>query len=132
MQYIVHKRFKNKAICGDVNLHAMTKCESNGDFITYNGLPICYIKSENAHQFFAIDEDGMGMLRGGLTRAIQKTLANRDDDYQRRWERVWNDKVCQHYKREDYDDYWLWNHEFFNADIDTLKYIALLINTKQT
>lgn len=91
---------------------------------------ICTITSENAHQFFAINNDDMGMMRGKLTQAIQKALAKRDGDYQKRWDKVWNDEICQQFKRKEYDDYWLWNHEFFNADIDSLKHIAKLVGAK--
>ena len=127
MKYIVHRRFRDKAICGDVNLPAMTVCECDGAIIKYRGHEICFVTSENAHQYFAIDYDGMGMERGRLTQAIQKTLAKRDDHYQERWDKVWDDNICQDYKRDDYDDYWLWNHEFFNADIDVLRHIAALV-----
>ena len=109
----------------------MTVCECNGGVISHEGRPICFVKSENAHQFFAINEDGMGMERGRLTQAIQKTLAKRDNDYQKRWDKVWDDEICQSYKREDYDDYWLWNHAFFNADIDVLRHIAKLVDARE-
>lgn len=131
MKYIVHKRFRDKAICGDVNLPAMTVCECDGAVIKYNGKPICSARSENAHQYFAIDEDGMGMVRGKLTQAIQKTLAKRDNEYQQRWDKVWDDEVCKPYKRKDYDDYWLWGHDFFNADINVLRHIAKLVGAKE-
>lgn len=130
MKYIVHKRFRDKAICGDVNLPAMTVCECDGVIIKHNGNDICYVKSENAHQFFVIDEDGMGIERGRLTQAIQKTLAKGDNDYQKRWDKIWDDDICRPYKRKDYDDHWLWNHDFFNAPIKDLKYIADLIGAK--
>lgn len=131
MKYIVHKRFKNKAICGDVNIPAMTICESNGDFITYNGQAICYTTSNNAHQYFAIDDDGMGMVRGKLTQAIQNILSKRDNHHQERWDKVWEDSICQRYRRKDYDDFWLWSHEFFNANIDVLRHIAKLVGAKE-
>ena len=131
MKYIVHKRFKGKAVCGEVNLPAMTACECDGGVIRHNGRDICSLKSENAHQFFAVNEDGMGMERGRLTRAIQKTLARNDADHQKRWDKVWDDEICQQYKRSDYSDYWLWNHDFFNADIDVLKHIAKLVGAKE-
>ena len=131
MKYIIYKRFRGKAICGDVNLPAMTVCECNGAIINHNGNPICSAKSENAHKYFAINEDGMGMVRGKLTQAIQKALAKRDNNYQKRWDKVWDDEICQLYKRKEYADYWLWNHDFFNADIKTLEYIASLIGVKE-
>lgn len=131
MKYIVHKRFKDKAICGDVNLPATTVCESDGSFIIHNGFAICFVKSENAHQFFAVDDDGAGMVRGKLTQSIQKALSKRDNCYQERWDKVWNDAVCQQYRRKDYEDFWLWNHDFFNADIDVLRHIANLVGAKE-
>lgn len=131
MKYIVHRRFKDKALCGDVNIPAMTLCECDGNVIRCNGNDICFVKSENAHQFFAVNEDGMGMTRGKLTQVIQKTLAKRDDNYQARWDKVWDDAICQQYKRTEYGDYWLWNHDFFHAGIETLQYIAHLVGAKE-
>lgn len=130
MNYIAHKRFKDKALCGDVNIPAKTELESVDGLILYQGKPICFEKSENAHQFFARNDDGNGMQRGRLTRDIQKKLSNRDKHYQYRWDKVWDDSVCKKYKRMDFDDYWLWNHKFFNAEIDTLKHIAELVGVK--
>ena len=127
MNYIVHKRFKGNAICGNINIPAMTVCAERDGCIYHNGDALCFATSENAHQFFARNDDGNGMLRGKLIQAIQKTLAKRDDDYQNRWDKIWNDPVCQPYKRIEYDDFWLWNHDFFNADIEVLQHIANLI-----
>ena len=131
MKYVVHKRFKDNAICGSINLPAMTECECEDGLITYNNTAICYATSENAHQFFAVNEDGMGMERGRLTQSIQKALAKRDGSYQERWDKVWKDSVCEEYRRKDYEDFWLWGHDFFNADIDVLRYIANLVGAKE-
>ncbi len=131
MKYVVHKRFKDNAICGSINLPAMTECECEDGLITYNNTAICYATSENAHQFFAVNEDGMGMERGRLTQSIQKALAKRDGSYQERWDKVWKDSVCEEYRRKDYEDFWLWGHDFFNADIDVLRYIAKLVGAKE-
>ncbi len=131
MKYVVHRRFKDNAICGSINLPAMTECECEDGLITYNNTAICYATSENAHQFFAVNEDGMGMERGRLTQSIQKALAKRDGSYQERWDKVWKDSVCEEYRRKDYEDFWLWGHDFFNADIDVLRYIANLVGAKE-
>lgn len=131
MKYVVHRRFKVNAICGSINLPAMTECECEDGLITYNNTAICYATSENAHQFFAVNEDGMGMERGRLTQSIQKALAKRDGSYQERWDKVWKDSVCEEYRRKDYEDFWLWGHDFFNADIDVLRYIANLVGAKE-
>ncbi len=131
MKYIAHRRFKSNAICGHVNIPALTELESRDGVIMLGEKPICYEKSENAHQFFAQNEDGNGLKRGQLTQAIQKTLGKRDERHQERWDKVWDDPDCQKYKRADHEDYWLWNHEWFLADIDTLRHIAALVGSKE-
>lgn len=127
MKYITHRRFKGKAICGDVNIPAMTECETQNEYIVLDGKIICTVFSENAHLYFASNDDGRGMLRGTLTRKIVKALLNNDKDYQARWDKVWEDKLCQRYKRTEHSDHWLWNHSFYNADVNDLKYIAHLV-----
>ncbi len=138
MKYITHRRFKQKAICGDVNLPAMTECEEINGMIYYDHKPICLMYSENAHQYFARNDDGNGMERGKLTQAIIARLALSPTScteaeykaYQKRWDKVWDDPTCQAYKRTEHKDHWLWNHTFYNADIETLRYIAKLVGAK--
>ena len=127
MQYIVHKRFKAQTLSGMVNLPALTLCSCIDNVIYHSDNPLCFATSENAHQFFAINDDGNGMERGNLTQSIQKSLAKRNAKHQTRWDRMWEDKLCQKYKRTDHADYWLWNHEFFNAPIKDLRYIEKLV-----
>jgi len=127
MEYIVHRRFKKKALCGNVNLPKFTKCELINNVIFHDGLPICALKSENAHKYFAVNEDGSGIERGELTYYIQTRLSKRDKNHDLRWNKIWNDKLCQRYKRIEHEDHWLWNHDFFEAPISDLQYIANLI-----
>lgn len=127
MNYITHTRFKTKAICGEVNLPAMTEVELKDNMLYYQNQPLCVITSENAHNYFARNDDGLGMERGRLTQAIQQSLQKQDNKYQGRWDKVWEDELCRKYKRKEYADYWLWNHAFFNADIADLEHIYNLI-----
>lgn len=127
MEYIVNKRFRGKALCGYVNIPATTICEERDNIIYHNGKQICYATSENAHRYFSRNNDSNGLLRGLLICKIQDLLNKRDKGYEDRWERIWNDARCQPYKRKEHEDHWLWNHTFFLADIDDLKYIANLI-----
>ena len=131
MTYILHRRFKSTAISGAVNIPACTICKESGGVIYFGNKQICFVTSENAHQFFARDDDGNGLLRGRLTQAIQHTLQKRDPQYQARWDKVWDDKLCRKYKRSEHDDFWLWNHDFFNAPILDLQYIAALVGAKE-
>lgn len=130
MEYVVHKRFKAKAICGNVNIPAKTVCTENGGVIYYEGKPLCAINSDNAYKHFARNDDGRGMERGGLTRLITATLEKRDDRYQERWDKVWDDPACKQFKRKTNDDFWLWNFAFFNAEIFSLEHIAKLIGCR--
>lgn len=133
MKFIAHKRCKEKLICGEMNLPAGTSCDGAIDgVIRLEDKVLCYASSDTGHKYFCRDDDGCGMLRGRLTSDIQKKLQKRDGEYQIRWDRIWADTVCQKYKRKEYQDYWLWNDEFFQADIDDLKHIAKLLNIKET
>jgi hypothetical protein len=131
VQYITHRRFKDNAICGRVNIPAFSTCDERDGVVYFCSMPICYTTSENAHQYFARNNDGQGMKRGQLTQAIQKKLAKRDSAYQSRWDKIWDDTICQKYKCKEYDDFWLWNHGFFNAEIEDLTYIAKLVGAKE-
>jgi len=130
MKYIVHRRFKEKAICGNVNLPYGTECESVNGMLYYNNKPLCVVTSENAHQYFARNDDGFGLDRGKLTQGIQNAL-KQEENHQERWDRVWGDKTCAAYKRQEHADHWLWNHAFFNADLITLNYIAGLVGVER-
>ena len=131
MKYVVHRRFKKDALCGPVNIPAMTELECENGIIIYQNSMVCYEECETAHQFFARNDDGNGMERGMLTQAIIKKLSSRDEHYQERWDRVWDDPTCQPYKREDDDERWVWSHKFFNADINVLRHIAKLVDAKE-
>ena len=126
MEYIVHKRFRAKTMSGDVNIPALSVCEEKNGIIYYNNKAICTTISKNAHQYFATNNDGNGMLRGKLTQSIQKTL----DKNKEKWNKVWEDPICQKYKRIEHADHWLWNHDFFNADLNDLEYISKLVGAK--
>ena len=130
MNYIVHTRLKGTALCGEVNLPALTPAKCRDGAILCGDKRICYENSENAHRHFARNDDGCGMLRGKLTQAIQKELAKVDERHQQRWDKVWADPLCRPYKRPDDPSYWLWNDKFFAADIDALKHIAALVGVK--
>lgn len=130
MKYILHKRFKQKSMSGEVNFPAFSEFEEFKGIIFHDNSPICAKTSENAHQFFARNDDNRGILRGKLTQAIQKNLAKKDNEHQERWDLVWKDEICAKYQRYKGESYWLWSHEFFEAEISDLQHIAKLLNIK--
>lgn len=72
MQYITHHPFKGKALSGeDVDIPYGTTFDTIGRFIVYDDKKVlCKITSLNAHQYFARNDDGQGLLRGRITHAI--------------------------------------------------------------
>lgn len=129
-EYIITKRARILTLSGNVNLPYGTILIENDGYIFHNGKVLFRSTSENAYQYTARNDDGNGKERGALINAIKAKLEKRDADYRLRWDKVWEDAVCQSYKRADHEDYWLWNHEFYNAPIDDLRYIAELVGAK--
>src|SRR5699024_9496901 len=74
MTYLVTRRFKAKTMSGIVNLPYGTACELRGETIYHGGKPLCFVTSENAHNFFSRDDDGQGERRGALVREIMGRL----------------------------------------------------------
>lgn len=130
MDYIAIKRARFFGLSGDANIPYGTKVNCIDGVLSIEGKPLCGDHSQNAYDFFTRDDDGNGLLRGKLTQAIQTTLRKRGKDHQARWDKVWADQICQKYKRIEHTDYWLWSHDFFNAEVTDLRHIANLIGAK--
>lgn len=127
MDYTTIKRARFIGITGVVNIPYGTPVFSEKGYMFTPEVVICTNHSQNAYEYFARNDDGNGLERGKLSQTIIKTLAKRDKLYQDRWDMVWGDDLCRKYRRAEYDDYWLWNHEFYNASIEDLRHIAKLI-----
>lgn len=127
MKYLVTRRFKTKAICGEVNLAYGTECFSQGNVIyRQDRQPLCLITSENAHMYFTVNDDGLAKERRQLIEDIAKLLSD-ERRMEKRWDVVWNDLTCRKYKRKELADFWLWNHDFYGASLDDLQYIKKLL-----
>ena len=130
IQYIVKKRMKAEGLDGYFNLPYGTTGEAVGEIIYCEGKAVCAVKSRKAHLFFARNDDGKGRERGALTLAITKRLEKRDKDHQGRWDRVWEDPVCQKYRHQEHDDHFIWGHAFFEAPVEDLRHIAALVGAR--
>lgn len=155
MNYIVTKRFKGKSLCGNVNLAYGTACEEKNNTIYCNGKPLCFATSENAHNYFSRNDDGQGERRGELVHDILARLTEnnikyfegddspfgggkiypeklaaynaREKERKEAWDRVWSNLSIRKYKRKEFADYWLFNHDFYNAPIEDLEYILKVV-----
>lgn len=131
--YIVTKRFKKKSICGTLNLPFGTRCFTENHMICCDFGKICSVTSQNAFDYFTQNDDGCAELRRKLIDGIFDALNSQKqnaESYSEKWNRIWNDLNCRKYKRNEYEDHWLWNYDFYNAEIDDLKYIAGLVGAK--
>lgn len=137
MEYIVTKRMKKVCLSGPVNLAYGTVCEDRGDGIIVrkrDQLPLCGIRSQDAYDYFSRNDDGAGLERGRLVNDIMYLLRvpmtedpAAHERRQRRWERVWRAQELHRFKRPEHEDHWLWNFDFFNADIPDLKHILEIV-----
>jgi hypothetical protein len=125
--YFTRKRARFKAICGEVNIPYGTALVNLGGFLVWNDLPVCGVSSQNAFDFFSQNDDGMGKERGDLVGRILSKLEKKDANHQTRWNKVWNDPLCQQYRRPEHEEHWIWNYEFYNGPVDDLRHIADLI-----
>ena len=128
MKYIAAKRFKQKGICGDVNIPALSVCEEKAGVIYYNCRAVCLATSQNAHAYFSNDDDGNGMKRHELTASITDYItAKEEEERQHLLDIMADDPVCVRYRHCDHKEVWLWNHAFYNASIEDLTHIAKLV-----
>lgn len=137
MEYIAHKRFKEIAACEQfMNIPYGTKLETIRDFIvTSRGQVICFTTSENAHKHFARNDDGRGLERGAITYAIAYGKCKPTNTKDKQNYRFSDEKIkileknWRHFLRDDVDVI-LFNHDFFNAEIEDLREMAKQLNVK--
>jgi len=128
--YIARKRARFISHGRQVNIPYGTALTAWNDWLMWHGAPLCCTASQNAYDYFSQDDDGEGLERGGLVAAILDRLEKRDESYQARWDKVWDDPLCQRYKRTEHPEHWLWNYDFYNAPTEDLRHIAALIDVR--
>lgn len=128
MNYIVHRRFKGKALCGEfLNIPYGTELILDGDFLkTKDNKLICAVNSENAKIHFSDNTDGKGLLRGKLTYAIAYSKKGMTPDGGFRFTEKQRNIIIRHYQRflNPEHDFIIFNNKFFSASVDELKEMA--------
>ena len=123
MKYILYKRFKGLSLSGYINLPKGTKCEMKNNIIYFNNLPLMYATSENAHNYFTQNEDEQGILRGELINNILNIL----NKNHKKWYKIFFDPICLKYKNNKNINSWVWDHQFYIANLKDLQYILNLL-----
>lgn len=125
MRYVVHHRFKGLGACGkQMNIPYGTVLKLKDGFIsTEDGRLICTPVSENAHRHFSRDDDGNGLERGRITYAVAFKARNngRGARFTDREREILSTKWAQFLRPLDVI---LFNHYFFEAQIDELRKLA--------
>ena len=134
MKYIASRRYRGTSLVGkDINIPATTEAEEMAKVIYVDGQPICFRTSQVAHEYFARNDDGNGMRRGKLTYAIAFSNRERYNENHTRRQRFTDDEIIT--LESKWNKYLiqgieviLFNHDFFNADINDLEEMAKSIN----
>lgn len=128
MQYICTKNYTGNTESGaHVHIKQGEVSDCIAGRIARNNASVCLTTSYVAHQHFAVNDDGRGMERGFLTYAIAFAPRERehDDGYIYRFSQDELDMLCRDYKHWlKQEEPLLFNHEFFQADVDELKELA--------
>ena len=127
MNYITHKRFKQKGMTGEThNLPYGTELILTNNTLYYNSTPICYSTSENGHKYFSRNDDNNGLERGKLTYAIAYSDRRPNKNNGFRFTEEEREMIREEYPHflQDNEEWLLFNHDFFNADIKELRELA--------
>ena len=125
MKYITTEEFNRDGIEGYFNIPLNTIIERKKDgYMYYDNRKICVATSYAAHRYFSLDDDEAGILRNKLCQSIIKKLDGHGGE---KWNIIYKDNIAKKYKKEEHEDYWLWNDKFYNAPINDLKHIASTI-----
>lgn len=137
MEYIVTKRYKQKCLGGNVNLPYGTICRAQDGFLIHesSGTPLCLTTSQDAYDFFSRNDDARGEERARLVHAILdllRTPTQEDPDartaHKDRWARVWEtESTLGKFRRPEHPDFWVWNFDFYNAEIADLETIYNIV-----
>lgn len=125
--YIVTKRWIGKALFDQVKLPYGTELELRDGRLFHGDQMLCRANSRDAYEYTARNDDGQGRLRGELIHKIKQRLEKRDSNYQKRWDRLWDDDKANTLRRNNFDDFWVWGHAFYNAPIEDLQHVWRLI-----
>lgn len=128
MEYICYKRFRGKGIDGEMlNIRRGSELEELDSLIAFGSKGVCINMSQIAYDYFARNDDKQGLLRGDLIMEIKKILSKRDNKYQARWNKLWEDEHANQLRSHEFEDFWIWDYQFYNANIEDLQHIKELI-----
>lgn len=134
MTYITTKRFKRKGMDGDFNIPYGTTIESENGYLWLGGKRICSEKSATMREYFARNDDGLGQKRSKVAHSIIDAMLMQDgetkENWQKRWDVLWEDPVCNKYRKDYSETTFLWGISFYNAPLLDLYHIAALAGAK--
>ena len=134
MEYITTKRFKRKGIDGNFNIPYGATIKSENGYLWHKGKRICSEKSAVMREYFARNDDDLGVKRSKIAHQIIDAMLLQEgetkEDWQKRWDVLWDDAVCNKYRKDNSETTFLWGIEFYNAPLLDLYHIAALAGAK--
>lgn len=126
VEYICHRKYSKIAACGDyLTFKQNARFETIGCFIAHDKRAICTVNSEDAHRYFAKNDDGNGIKRGNLTYKIAYAPRhpNKENGFRFTPDEIeMLEKDYDRFLRKDTDTI-IFNNAFFNAKIEDLQEI---------
>lgn len=138
-QYMTRKRLRGLGQeMQQVNIPYGTLLECRGGIIYWKEKALCSDDCQMQKDYLVQANDINPKARGDLIEKILSLLgppcmnAKKSEIEQRdaRWKKLWDDEYSQRFRRQDFDDYWLWSNVFYDANYMDLSYIYNLIGGK--
>lgn len=128
-RYLVYKEFHKHN--GDT-YPAGSHFDKIGDhFVDDEGRWMCLVHSQKAFDCLVGDDDRYGIERGALIEEIDQMFAwdISEEIIRKRLLALWNDETALLYNRGGTidDTPWLWNEDFYQANMEDLRYIHDLL-----
>lgn len=129
--YMVRRRMRATARTGEqVNIAYGTFLNCSHGIIYYKDKPLCNDDCQ-LQKDYLVEATHPGVRdRAKMINDILKllTYASPDDTKtQRRWDKLWKDEYANQFRRQDFEDYWLWSNKFYDAGFADLSYIYNII-----
>lgn len=72
MIYICHEAFNGNCLSGEMEIDRAAILQAENGILYYRGKPVCLVNSQAGKDHFARHDDGAGLRRGELTKAITR------------------------------------------------------------
>ena len=138
MKYILCKPYNKKCMSGDISLLKGANITNTENILYHNNKPLCYTTSQDAYDYFALNDDGKGNERFKLTHdiiahikelveednaAYEQAMLGHEEDEDYKPEIEWKSVAYYENIREKHPEWlrdYIFTKAFYEGDIDEL------------